>query len=244
MYRPSFIPSNPAEFDVWFKNFVAKLAQYTALFSISATEYSALQADSTMVSYAVYQKESSFNDAERRKNYLKALLYGDLNCTLGAFPVSVAQAAAPAAVLGGVMYRLKKMITRIKNMLAYNESIGSELGIWETTPVSMTTISTKTGTIKPYFVLVLEKGRPMIKWKKGPIDGIDIYVDRNDGNGFVMLYGCNRSKYIDMSPLPKVLTNWTYKIIYRKGVEQYGLFSDPSSIAVIDSLMTSGSENK
>ena len=78
----------------------------------------------------------------------------------------------------------------------------------------------------------------MIKVRKNGIEAFNIYVGRNDGRGFLLLCGCTRTKYIDRYPLPAVTTNWTYKIVYTKGMVEYGLPSDASSIAVINQFPT------
>ncbi|WP_028978597.1 hypothetical protein [Sporocytophaga myxococcoides] len=48
----------------------------------------------------------------------------------------------------------------------------------------------------------LDAHRPIIKWKKGPADSIDIYVDRKDGKGFVFLVNDSTRDYVDNHPLP------------------------------------------
>jgi len=116
-------------------------------------------------------------------------------------------------------------------MPLYTEIIGKDLGI-----IPPKTNKNAAYSIKPEIVIWLDADRPVIKWKKLGIEALDIYVDRGDGAGFVLVGTTSRAKFVDMSPLPKVLTLWTYKVVYKKGNKQIGEASNPCSIAVIDSL--------
>lgn len=231
MSRPSYLPNNDRDFDVWLKNFYAKLVLYATQFGITGAEVSAVLADSNMVTYVVAQLAIQQHELKKRFEYKRTLLDAELGTTLGAFPVYAAIAPAPAPIPAGIVKRITNMVTRIKGMTSYTENIGYDFGI----------IPTKTSKAakmleKPIFSVSTDADHPFLKIKKNGAEAVNIYVDRGDGRGFVLLCGCPRAKYVDMSPLPDTLTNWTYKIIFTKGGVEYGLLSDPSSIAVINSL--------
>ena len=116
-------------------------------------------------------------------------------------------------------------------MPLYTQIIGVDLGIIPPKPNKNAAYSTK-----PEIVIFLDADRPVIKWKKLGVEALDIYVDRGDGLGYVLLGTTSRAKFVDMTPLPKVLTLWTYKVVYKKGNKQMGEPSNPCSVAVIDSL--------
>lgn len=90
---------------------------------------------------------------------------------------------------------------------------------------------------KPNLKVTVVGGRATLEWTKGKMSGVNIYVNKGDGRGFVLLYGSTKSKYRDMSPLPTVLTTWIYQIIYRQGDDEVGEYSDPVSAVVMDRLV-------
>ena len=233
MYRTNFLPTREADLDVWVKNFVGKLPQYATALGISTAEINALIAQSAMLTYTITQIEWLKTELAKRIAYKHILLDSKLGSTISAFPSFTVPAVAPATVTAGFIEAIIYMVTRIKAMPNYTESTGQDLGI-----VPGKSNSAMKTTLKPDLRISFEAAQPVLKWTKGNMTGVDIYVNRNDGKGFVLLYGSNKSKYKDMSKLPAALTTWVYKIIYRQGDKQVGEFSDPVSIAVIDNLPT------
>jgi hypothetical protein len=142
--------------------------------------------------------------------------------------VTATIAAAPAAVPAGLVTRIKNLVKRITGMPSYTENIGRDMGI-----VPAKVVKTLKTNEKPVFTVTKEAGHPLLKWKKGSVEGVNIYVDRSDGRGPVLLCGCTRAKYVDMYPLPNTVTNWTYGIIYTKASVEYGIISDSTTIAVM-----------
>ena len=112
---------------------------------------------------------------------------------------------------------------------AYTDAIGRDLGIIGAE------IDFDIETLKPEIRVVFDAGKPVIKWKKGPhADGLNIYVDREDGKGFVLLATDMRPDYIDETPLPEGATSvrWTYKAVYVINDKETGQFSDQVVIAL------------
>ena len=74
----------------------------------------------------------------------------------------------------------------------------------------------------------------VIMWTKGKASGIEIWVDRNNGNDFVLLAVNNEPNTTDPAPLPApgISATWKYKAIYRLHDEQVGQCSDVISISV------------
>lgn len=233
MSRPRFIPNNDAEFDIWLKNLIAKLSLHSAQLGITSAEIAALQADSAMLTFVLAQITIQQRELDKRFEFKRNFLDGNIGAIIGAFPASAAVAAAPAAVTAGLVKRIANLVKRIKGMTSYTVVIGKDLGI-----IPSKQVRSLRADEKPSFVLGSSAGHPMVKVKKNGIEAFNIYVDRNDGRGFVLLCGCTRTKYIDMYPLPAVTTNWTYKIVYTKGMVEYGVPSDASTIAVINVFPT------
>ncbi|MCX7110112.1 MAG: hypothetical protein NTX45_08280 [Proteobacteria bacterium] len=78
------------------------------------------------------------------------------------------------------------------------------------------------------------RGEKKILWTKGKASAIEIWVDRNDGNGFVFLIINTEPNTTDTTPLPAPGTSavWNYKAIYRLHDEQVGQWSDVVSVTV------------
>ena len=80
----------------------------------------------------------------------------------------------------------------------------------------------------------LDAGRPHIKCPKGNADAIDLYVDRKDGNGFVLIGRLLKLDYIDIASLPAatLVQEWDYKAIYVIGNNPVGLMSAVAGVVV------------
>lgn len=88
--------------------------------------------------------------------------------------------------------------------------------------------------MRPSISIKLDAGRPHLKWVKGIADALDLYVDRNDGSGFVLLGRLMRNEYLDIASLPatKMIDEWSYKGMYVIADQPVGLYSVISSITV------------
>jgi len=79
-----------------------------------------------------------------------------------------------------------------------------------------------------------QAGKPTIEWKKGDSDGIQLIVDRGDGNGYHWLANDSTPDYPDTEPLPPLgqSATWKYKAIYLLDDEQVGQWSDELVVTV------------
>jgi hypothetical protein len=73
-----------------------------------------------------------------------------------------------------------------------------------------------------------------VRWVKGYSDALDLYVDRDDTLGFVLVGRFTRNEYLDITPLAtgKVFDEWKYKGIFVIADTQVGLFSNIISVDV------------
>jgi hypothetical protein len=85
--------------------------------------------------------------------------------------------------------------------------------------------------MKPTLKGGLDAVIPLVKWEKGDADSIDIFVDRNDGKGFIFLANDSQPDYIDTFPISTTAT-WEYKGIYKIADDHVGEYSDGIAITV------------
>ncbi len=110
----------------------------------------------------------------------------------------------------------------------YTDAIGQDLGI-----ISVVQ-NIDPDTMKPELKVSLDAGRPHIKCVKGYADAIDLYVDRKDTAGFVLLGRLLKADYIDTASLPAttLLAEWDYKAMFVIGNDPVGLMSAVASVVV------------
>jgi hypothetical protein len=147
---------------------------------------------------------------------------------MGAIPTLPVLTTAPPTVPEVVFDRVSKPAARIKNSANYSETIGSDLGI--ITPAN----NFDSSTMQPTLKIKLEAGRPHLKWIKGDSDALDLYVDRDDGAGFVLLGRLMRNEYVDIASLlpTKPIDEWNHKGVYVIADQPVGMYSAVSSITV------------
>jgi hypothetical protein len=75
---------------------------------------------------------------------------------------------------------------------------------------------------------------PHIKCAKRQADAMDLYVDRKDGRGFVLIGRLLKLDYIDKAPLPidNAILEWSDKGRYVVGNDVVGLMSSVTGVMV------------
>lgn len=229
MSSVSFIPSSDNDKGVWLNNFSTKLGTYAASLGVTTTEVTATIDDAAMFQYMLNLQEiyrQTLQNIIGYKNLLKrAVGQQHISASIPALPVL---GTPPASVPEGIFDRVRKLAARIKASANYTTNIGSDLGIIAPSQ------TIDQSTLKPEISIRLEAGRPHLKWLKGLTDALDLYVDRNDGNGFVLLGRLMRNEYLDIGSLPatKVIDEWSYKGVYVIADQPVGLYSAISSVTV------------
>jgi hypothetical protein len=224
----SFLPVSDGDRLAWLTNFKNKIGGYATTFGITAAEVTAVTNDHSMYQYLV-------QGVENVKLFMHALialrrsLRASSQSPMGTIPAMPSLGTAPAAVQTGIFARVNALVYRIKHHASYTTAIGQDLDI--ITPVS----TFNPATIKPELTVKLDSGYPVIRYVKGEADGIKLYVDRRDSNGFVELDTVLKTKYIDGQALPPSTNNvtWDYKAKYIIGGDEIGLESDVVTITVI-----------
>ncbi len=118
------------------------------------------------------------------------------------------------------------LLARIKTNKNYTAAIGQDLWLIGThTPIDPT-------TWKPVLSIQNNAGHPTVIWTKGDATAIEIWVDRGDEAGFVLLTMNTEPNTADGSPLPPNGTSavWKYKAIYHYHDTQVGQWSDVISM--------------
>ena len=229
MPNSKFIPASDNDKGIWMNNFSTKLGTYAANVGVTTAEVTATQKDALMFIYILTLQEIYKQTLQNITGYKGLLRHAvgqqHLSATIPALPVL---ATPPSSVPEGVFDRVSKLATRIKASVNYTDNMGSDLGIVS----SATTVDVD--TMQPNISIKLDAGRPHLKWTKGYADALDLYVDRGDGAGFILLGRLMRNEFIDISSLPatKVIDEWHYKGIYVIADEPVGLYGQVSSITV------------
>ena len=224
----NYIPNGDADKGIWMGNFSSKLPTYATVVGITAAEVTAIQKDALMYQYILSMLEGYKQTVNNITSYKNLLKHAVGQQHLGALPVAPNLATAPATVPEGVFDRVSKLVKRIKASVSYTEAMGNDLGIIAPTQSFDRTI------LQPDLKVNLDAGRPHIKCVKGYADAIDLYVDRKDGAGFILIGRLLKTDYIDTTNLPATIAivEWDYKAMFVVGNDNVGLMSPVVSVIV------------
>jgi len=229
MRKTGYLPSSDLDREAWLKNLAVKAVLHGPTLGLTAAEISTIMADSVMFTFTLGQVEGTKTDSATKVAYKNNLANGKIGSTLGAFPTAATPPTPPAAVPAGIFKRNAKLIQHMKSSVNYTTALGQDLGI-----ESHTVNEAAAKVIKPSLKVSLDANKPVLKYKKSNFTGVDIYVDRMDGKGFVFLATSTTASFIDKTAMPTGVNvvQWNYKIIYRTNNDQVGEFSDTVSIAI------------
>ena len=205
----------------------ATLPKYTGTLEISADDLTSLQADAVSFRYALNilsRAQSYAHNCTAFKNLLR-----DGGTDAIEWPVApLLPEPIPPIVKSGIIPRFSLLINRLKAHKNYSPAIGQDLQIIGSAYII------DPSTWKPVLSSLLQAGHPTVVWAKGKASAIEIWVDRNDGTGFVFLIIHTEPNTPDPVPLPSPGTSvvWKYKAIYRYHDEQVGEWSDVLSVVV------------
>ena len=208
-------------------NFSSKLNLYEPLFGLTPREIESSVEDSAFFSWAVNSHlkiDTHKKDWTLFKNILKK---GEENVTTNSAPTTPVLEEMPREVPPGVVYRFTTIVNRIKAHPNYTPAIGQNLGI-----ESSTTAPANRDTAQPVLKAVNRGGKVNLLWKKRNFSGI--LIEKDSGNGFVMLDRDFVPDFIDNSPMPARGESaiWMYRASYLINDEKVGVWSDIVSITV------------
>lgn len=228
MSNSKFIPLGDNDKVVWLNNFTTKLATNATLLGFTPAEITALQKDNAYFSYLISTIELLRQNLLNFVGYKNLAKYAKKDQHNGALPVVPSLGTPPPAVTEGIFDRAAKLAGRAKLSLNYTEAIGADLGI--ISPTSTVDVA----ALQPELKIKVDVGKPHVRWIKGYSDALDLYVDRDDTLGFVLVGRFTRNEYLDITPLApgKVFDEWKYKGIFVIADTQVGLFSNVISVDV------------
>jgi hypothetical protein len=224
----SYIPNSDADRGIWSSNFSTKIGTYAAVVGITSAEVASVQKDIAMFIYMLNMQEAYKQTLNNITAYKSLLKHAVARQHLGAIPTPPILATPPAAVPEGVFDRISKLVKRIKASTSYTDAMGQDLGI--VAPIQRTDVN----SLQPDLMVKLDAGRPHIKCAKGVADAIDLYVDRKDGAGVILIGRLLKTDYMDTTNLPAntMLAEWDYKAMFVIGNDPVGLMSPVVSIIV------------
>ena len=227
MKKKSFIPYTDEGIMTWLANFAVKLASHSAALGISAETLTSIQNDSNMFTYIVNLVNSFRTGLSQRVAYKILLKNGPEGTPAGGVPVFNIY-EPPVVVAAGILVRVRRLVQNIKSNVNYNESIGNDLGIIGSAQEEIL------HDLKPVLRIKTVAGKPVLTWKKGISDSLEIYADRGDGKSFVYLCNSSKPSFTDTSGLDFAAgtAEWKYKAIFRIKDEHVGQYSDVISTTV------------
>lgn len=211
----------------WLNHFATTLPQHAATVGVATGEVTSTTADAAWFDYLVRAQDAATSYAQQWTAY-RNLARNGTGIAMGPAPAFPDLGTAPAAVAPNIFGRITLLVGRIKKHPGYTDAIGQALDIIGTEQTVDTT------TAQPTLKLELLAGQPNVKWKKASFDGVEIWVDRGTGQGFVFLAIDTVPDYLDTHalPAPGQTALWKYKAIYRLADEPVGHWSNEVSLAV------------
>lgn len=222
----SYIPEKDSERMMWLNNFSNRIGQYAATLDLLPADIDSIQNDAAMFAYTLRIQSMAVQYAAALTG-LKNQLRNSPRCMpIAAFPETPDAGPVPVLVSSGIFRRIAQYVLRIKRHAAYSPAIGEDLGIL---PVKRQDAPEE---MQPALSVRLESGYPVLKWRKKGTDGIHLYVDRRDGNGFLRMVRTVRTSFTDQFPVSGV-ASWDYKARYLAGDDEVGQFSPVVSVRVL-----------
>jgi hypothetical protein len=225
MAKSYYLPKDDAGKGVWINNLAAKIPSYSAALGLSAADVASVAADATFFNYILNVQQQINAYSQQWTTYKNAARNGSA-ATLGAAPAVPVLGVAPTAVAPDIFGRTAALVARIKVAPGYTDSIGQALLIIGAE------VTVDLNSLKPVITAEMNAGVVVIGWTKQSMDGLEVWVDRGTGFGFLAIDTV--PDYTDTQPLPTAGQSavWKYKAIYRQGDDRVGQWSDVVSLPV------------
>ena len=209
------------------KNFCAKISNY-ALDAVDPADVDLVKADSKYLEWLITAKKAYITIGEAWTSFGDNSIYGTDEGIDVVQPALPTLEAAPPLVHPGFRNRFSALAADCKKSTNYSEDIGINLGI-----VAVVT-PFKPADGKPVVKHSLHVGHPFFRYFKGNYDGVQIYKNWGDGNGFVKFDKAINPTYTDNSTLPAagVAVVWQYKFVFLYQDEEVGTTTDVVEVLV------------
>ena len=224
----NYLETNDQRFAIQLSNFASKIGTYSDTFGFSAPEVESIVNDAAFFTWTVnnFKKVETF-----KKNWttFKSILKkGEANVTINSYTDFPTLEVMPKVVAPGILVRFTTMVNRLKAHQSYTTAIGQNLGVELTASQKL-----DLDTAQPILKVVVRGGRVNLDWKKGKFDGI--IIEKDSGNGFLVLDKDMHPNFIDNSPLPPAGESaiWRYRAMYLLSDDRVGMWSDIVSTTVM-----------
>lgn len=224
---PYYLESSEEKLAIQISNFASKIDSYTSTFGFTAAEAASIKADASYFAWTINNINKIDTYKKNWTAFKTILMKGEDNVVSSTVPAPPNLDLQPAPVAPGLLKRFTTMVNRIKVHQAYTTAIGQNLGI---EPAEVAPIAE--AEAKPTLKLLQSGDKVLVKWTKARFSGI--LLEKDSGNGFVMLDKDFMPDYIDNTPMPAAgqIAIWKYRAIYLLRDEKAGQWSDEVSITV------------
>jgi len=225
MSKTYYLPTDDAGKLAWLTNLGAKLPGYKTILNLTDADISGVQADNTFFAFVLNSNNQVAAYAKQWTTYKNTARSGG-DASLAILPVAPVFTSPAVTVEPDIFGRATALVARIRVATGYTQAIGQALRIiGADNPVDPS-------TLKPVLDVEVDAGQVNVGWTKQSADGIEIWVDRGDGKGFIFLAIDTIPDYTDTQPLPATAAVWKYKAIYIIADERVGSWSDVVSLPV------------
>jgi len=192
------IPRTDNELMVWLNNFSDSFASHAAALGFAEADVNTVKADASMLNYLVGDLVPTYKSAlQARISYKDLIMSGPAGSHGGDPPPLPSTATAPAIVAPGIAQRLRQLVQRIQLAPGYNEAVGQNLGIVESSTSGVGRV-TQTDNAKPTAkATALAGSRVRIEFRKAGFDGVQIESRRAGETGWQPLGTDNFSPFED-----------------------------------------------
>ena len=222
----TFIQKTDIDFNEQLKVFAERIDDYATGLGVTPSEVNSIKADALYYNWVI-------KTALLYKNYAQALTLFKQSARKGtnknidlSFNPPPTPDSPPPAVKPNIQFRFSKLVKKIKSSKNYDKSVGAAMGI---------------EAVRPHFDLDAGQPKlkvevvgeiPIIKYKRGKYDGIQIW--KNTGTGWTMFATATLPKDKDDSQLPTMgeAAIWKYKAIYIYKDQPVGHWSEEITVTV------------
>jgi hypothetical protein len=224
----SWLPRSDAQFIVWLNHFRERLPYHQAALELTSAEVAAIDSDYRGYAYMLAQIEAIRAELQTRIDYKDMLKDGPESDLALPYPGNIILAEPPhVQVRPGILQRIQKLVSEIKDQKGYDASIGEDLG---TEPKGVETIPDKPIGV----TAVWNDGVVFIEFVSAGYDGV--YVERQAGASteWQPLGIFFDSPAVDARPSvdPKLAEARRYRLKFVQNNCECGLFSDEVQIIV------------
>lgn len=162
------IPNTDGALLPWLQNFCVKFPLHAVVLGVPIGQIAIAVSDCNMLIYLLQTYVPvARNDGAEAVRYKELIKNGPIGTPGGAPPAATPMPAAPTTVPPGALPRLRLLVQEIKNKAAYNEAMGTDLGIIAAAP--------EANTDAPVLTLITSQaGNVVMAWTKNGWTGVKL----------------------------------------------------------------------